>query len=268
MPSELDWENARLVLPYLVDYAQKRETITYGGLAAKAGKHHRRMPNALGVIRDEICIPRKLPLINAIVIKQDTGQPGHSFLPEGTGHLNVDEYRQAYQLLRDEVFAYQGWYQVLEALSLLPVEKSPEDFNKEGREYLSYEARQGGVGEGDDHRRLKLFIARHPEILGLPEQRAGDTEVELLSGDRCDVVFWMPNSVAVAEIKNGERGELVKGIFQTVKYRAILEAQKGQGAPYPVTAFLVAYNIPNDIAAFAARFGIECREVTSSQIME
>jgi polyribonucleotide nucleotidyltransferase len=37
MPSELDWENARLVLPYLVDCAQKRETITYGELAAKVG---------------------------------------------------------------------------------------------------------------------------------------------------------------------------------------------------------------------------------------
>ena len=266
MPSELDWENARLVLPYLVDCAQKRETIKYGELAVIVGKHVRRMPNALGVIRDEICIPKKLPFINAIVINQDTKQPGHSFLPEGTRHLTPEEYRQAYERLRDEVFAHRGWYQVLADLGLSPVEKSPADFDKEAREYLRYEARQGGAGEGDDHRRLKLFIARHPELLGLPAKSAGGTEVELLSGDRCDVVFWMP-IVAVAEIKNGERGELVKGIYQAVKYRALLEAQKGFGERYPVMAYLVAYQIPDDIARFAQRFQIRCLVVGHERVI-
>jgi hypothetical protein len=63
----------------------------------------------------------------------------------------------------------------------------------------------------------------------------------------------------VVEIKNGEIGELVKGVYQAIFQRALLQAEKGHGNSCQVDAILVAYEIPADISFFAAKFGIRCR---------
>ncbi len=47
----------------------------------------------------------------------------------------------------------------------------------------------------------------------------------------------------MVEIKNGDPGELVKGIYQAVKYRALMQDEKGHGNPALVDAILVAYSI-------------------------
>ena len=55
-------------LPIIVNLAQKRDLMTYGDISKKARVHHRVIPHALGYIRDEICIPRKLPLLNVLIV--------------------------------------------------------------------------------------------------------------------------------------------------------------------------------------------------------
>ena len=63
-----------------------------------------------------------------------------------------------------------------------------------------------------------------------------------MSGDRCDVVFDLGElGYAVVEIEDGQRGELVKGINQAVKYRALMEAEKGHGEPVSVSLTPVAF---------------------------
>ena len=105
---------------------------------------------------------------------------------------------------------------------------------------------------------LKEHVARNPTEIGLQPTKQGEQEYPFVSGDKCDVVFDLDqNGYAVVEIKNGERGELVRGIYQAIKYRALMVAEKGHGENYPVSAYLVAYDIPNDIAALARRFGIQ-----------
>lgn len=47
MATDYSIENARLAVPYLIEYAKKGETITYGQLAAKIGRHHRAVPHLL-----------------------------------------------------------------------------------------------------------------------------------------------------------------------------------------------------------------------------
>ena len=71
---------------------------------------------------------------------------------------------------------------------------------------------------------------------------------------------------AVVEVKNGERGELVKGVYQAVKYRALMEAEKGHGESYPVKAILVAFEIPEDIAAFAEKLGVRPLSIQLSSV--
>lgn len=114
-------ENALLALPHLVHCARQRRTLTYGELGSKIGQFHRNVPLFLSYIRDEICTPRGVPPINAIVVSKTTGLPGVSFLRGVTADLGSDEYHSAFQELRDEVFAYEAWYALLHELGLTPI---------------------------------------------------------------------------------------------------------------------------------------------------
>jgi hypothetical protein len=81
------------------------------------------------------------------------------------------------------------------------------------------------------------------------------------------VVFDLDqNGYAVVEIKNGERRELVKGIYQAIKYRALMVAEKGHGENYPVSAHLAAYDIPDDIVALAGKFKIQWHIISRSVV--
>jgi hypothetical protein len=121
---------------------------------------------------------------------------------------------------------------------------SGEDLNERGREYAIQVKRRGG-GEGMAHLHLKKYVASNPHALGLHTSTFGIKEYLYVSGDECDVVFDLPDgNSAVVEVKDGRgaKGELVKGIYQAVKYRALMVAEKGQGAngfaPSPRTVCL------------------------------
>lgn len=259
----------QLALPVLVDCAQKREIITYGDLTRRIGASNPRiMGHVLGHLRDDICHPRDLPLINAIVVRKADHLPGDAFLPEGTGHLDAEDYLTEFERFRDGVFKYPHWDELLRELGLDPVEKTPADLAEEARQHLDVQRRQGGTGEGDRHRDLKAFIATRPDLLDIPPDAAVTIEEELLSGDRCDVVFRWEGQAAVVEVKRGERGELMQGIYQAIKYRAVLTAQEGEGGPFPVAVHLVAYAVPPDIVGFARRFDINCLLVELDEVQE
>jgi hypothetical protein len=267
MATDHSIEIAKLALPHLVDAAQKRETLTYGGLGQRIRRHHRTLSYPLGYIRDEICRRRDLPWISAIVVNGNTGLPGDDFLPEGTANLTPAEYREKFEGLRDSVFRYSNWGVLLKELRLTPIRKNPADLDSEARAYLNVLKRSGGGPEGAAHLQLKEFVVKHPETVGLTSECVGKKEFCFLSGDECDVVFFVGRKKAVVvEIKNGERGELVKGIYQTVKYRALMTAEMGHGSKYPVDAFLVAYDIPSDIVGFAKRFRVRCTVVARSSL--
>jgi hypothetical protein len=127
MATELTIERAELILPHLVDCAKHRRTITYGDLGRKIGVHHRAISRPLGYIRDEICAPRGLPFITALVISQTTEMPGDNWLPEGTGHLTSDQYQEEYEKFRGEAFDCDKWDAVLEELSLPSVSDAEND---------------------------------------------------------------------------------------------------------------------------------------------
>jgi len=254
--------NAHLALPHLVHCATMRKTMTYSDLGAKIGQHWRATPHLLFYIRDEICIPRHLPLLTAIVVNKSKGLPGKSWLPGGTAHLSPEEYRQTYEAARDEVFAFDGWEALLEDLGLPRIRPTVQALNEEGRARALYLERRGGVGEGQLHRVLKQYVAENPAAIGLCSAMAVDQEYLFVSGDRCDVVFDLGEAGhAVVEIKDRERGDLLRGIYQAVKYRALMEAEKGLGEGYPVSAHLVSHCMDDDIRALAKRFQVHCHTV-------
>jgi hypothetical protein len=125
--TQLTIDRAHLALPHLVHCAQQHRAITYGELSKRMGlSHHRPLSNPLYFIRDEICTPRGLPLLTAIVVRQDTHLPGDSWLPEGTGHLSDDEYEREFRRNRDLVFVCDRWGALLEDLGLNPIQESED----------------------------------------------------------------------------------------------------------------------------------------------
>jgi len=259
MATDYTINNARLALPHLVYHAQMHETITYGEISRKINRHWRAARYFLGFIRDNICFKKGLPYISAIVVNAGTRMPGKGFLPKGTEGLSKEEYRQRFEKERDKVFACNKWDDLLKELDLEPIQKTAEDLDQEGIEYTKFLKRTGG-GESKQHKQLKNYIAKNPKAIGLSLEKEGEKEFPFISGDECDVIFDLgKEGFAVIEVKNGQRGELVKGLYQAIKYRALMEAQKGGGKRYPVKAFLVAYSIPRDIADYASRFGVECK---------
>lgn len=269
MTTDLTIDYGEKLLPHLVHAARIRKTLTYGELAAKIGVHHRALRYPLGYVRDDICIKRGLPLITCIVVNDGTHLPGREWLPEGTSHLTDEEYKKAFEKFRDQVFAYKGWDALLNELELSPVDPTIEDLDERGRAYSEILERSGSTGEGEDHRRLKEFVAAHPEAIGLEPESAAQMEYLFIADDRADIIFGTgPDAWAVVEIKNGEIGELVKGVYQAIKYRALLQAEKGHGNSCQVNAILVAYEIPADISFFAAKFGIRCRIIRRETVDE
>jgi hypothetical protein len=266
MTTELSKEYGEKILPYLVQVAKTKKTITYKELAANIGAHHRAMGNALAYVRDDICIPKGLPLITCIVVNGNTGLPGESWLPQGTSNLSDEEYKQEFIRYRDQVMVYHGWDALLKELDLPVVDPTIDDLDERGRAYSEYIERIGG-GEGKDHMKLNEYVAAHPEAIGLPAESAAQMEYLFIAGDRADIVFGTgPDAWAVVEIKKGEIGELVKGVYQAIKYRALLQAEKGHGLTCQVDAFLVASEIPAEVSMFAAKVGIRCRIIRLENI--
>lgn len=72
---------------------------------------------------------------------------------------------------------------------------------------------------------MKQFIASHPESLNEQISGKGVCEHILLSGDRLDVFFPKSNVVVEVKPKSAPDADILRGLFQCVKYKAILEAE-------------------------------------------
>ena len=105
--------------------------------------------------------------------------------------------------------------------------------------------------ESEAHKCLKQRIASNPTIVGLKANENGEQEKRLWSGDEVDVYF--KRSAVAVEIKAGNAGvsELHRGVFQCVKYKAILCAQQISEGHIPTADCRLAIGPP--------RFQKNCR---------
>ncbi|MHC1761761.1 MAG: hypothetical protein AB9917_20055 [Negativicutes bacterium] len=121
---------------------------------------------------------------------------------------------------------------------------------------IARKRKYGPGGEGAEHKKLKEWIAKHPELLGLSNISKKEIEQHVFpSGDLPDIVFGLNKDMfAVVEI---ETNYPTPGAFQAIKYKALMCAEKG----LPITsnkvqAFLVAWDIPKDVKDFCDRYMI------------
>ena len=169
---------------------------------------------------------RQVPPIQALVINKSFGCPGAGFAffaPDAKDFKRAT--RRGRRLIVDsmlrEVFNFTDWDQVLDTFELprAPVVELPP---------ADEISAHGGGGEGAEHQRLKKAVSVNPQWIGLPNSLSpGKVEANLRSGDSLDVLFSDSNRRIAVEVKGASApvGEVIRGLFQCVKYEAVLDAE-------------------------------------------
>lgn len=225
-PGEKTAENVRKAIPVLVGWAKRGETKhTYGDLIKKLG--HSRYSGigvVLGVIKDVTDelgsrTGEVIPTLNALVVNKN-GLPSNGFFYVHKDYEKMDRRMKEYIVESENKKAlnYKNWDWVLASLGLTP------DLNSSDIESIR-KGTFGYGGEGEDHKRIKEYIAKHPESIGLDANLRADNEFILLSGDRLDVYFPTINLAVEVKPLTSPDSDILRGLFQCVKYKAILDAE-------------------------------------------
>jgi hypothetical protein len=264
-------EKAAETLRWLVKLAEARRAIQYGELGKLIGAHQRVIGHILGTIGFALEeLKSKLPdipPIQILVVNKKKGIPGFSgmswLVPEKElrEKLPLEAQRAICEGAHQRIFKWDHWREVLAAFGLQPLTLSELPL-EEALHVI--ETATPHIGEGEDHRRLKEYVANNPTVIHLSQTIPhGKMEQIMLSGDRMDVFFEMPQEWVCVEIKAKHSGEadILRGIFQCVKYKAVLEAQRHylSSAKFPdVRVLLVLANeLPKGLQRVKQFLGVE-----------
>lgn len=213
--------------------------LTYGSLAKKVnypephiGSHFgRNIGDTLGVMGhyfDELVIDgESVPLMQALVVSQSKKLPSDG----------LKEFYRAYPSLSDEKkrdFLHTEYKRIFEfgdrwekALSTLGIQKGETNCSEKEVQTSKLYNPYGSEGS-PEHKALRDFIAKNPNIVELNSTNTGVTEYPLKSGDMVDVVFDTGDSIVGVEVKSRRSGndDLERGLYQCVKYTSVLEAER------------------------------------------
>ena len=208
----------------------------YSQLGSELKYPARGMGRVLGTVGSELqklsrSWSRPIPPIQCLVVNRQTRLPGRGigwFVPNRAAFekCGPSEKRRIMDALLSEVFTFQNWQAVLKAFGM-----------NAGRMRMirplpaqAIAASAGhGEGESPEHKALKEYVSMHPEIVGLPKKSSvGQTEHPFESNDAIDVLFQHGDEWVGAEVKSARSPEtdILRGLFQCVKYQALIEAQQ------------------------------------------
>ena len=171
-----------------------------------------------------------IPPIQFLVVQKKSGVPGVgisadvSDIPDFKG-LSLRQKRLLVDQRHAAIYAFPRWNDVLLATGLEAPPPATED------EPLQRASSYGfGGPESAAHKALKELIAASPDLLGLRAKvLATSIEYPLPSGDSVDVLVEARDLWIAVEVKAGgaPEHEILRGLFQCVKYRALLRAVAG-----------------------------------------
>ena len=105
----------------------------------------------------------------------------------------------------------------------------------------------------------------HPEEFGAPADCTSEIEKLLKSNDEIDVWFMVPSEQLAVEVKSVRSNDLdlSRGIFQCVKYKAVLEAEaRCAGSTPTIRTLLVSEKpLPKECARQAELLGIRVQVI-------
>lgn len=169
----------------------------------------------------------KIPSLNSLCTKNGVPSNGFGFVRPGYEKLTEEEKKEVTTLWTSKAISYgKKWFKVLDRLGIEPI----NDFTQQEIEAITQKPKDRiGGGEGSAHRELKNRICNNPDIIGYDNVKHAATEEVLPSGDKLDVYFELNNGDIVAvEVKSAtsDDDDHKRGIFQCVKYQAVLEAMQ------------------------------------------
>ncbi|KJE35045.1 hypothetical protein UF64_10110 [Thalassospira sp. HJ] len=211
---------------------------------------------------------QSLPLLNVLLVKKDTHEPGSgagSYLAEKYGLAKLREekapdryphlWRKTFQKAAGEVYEYQNWKEVYEGIYK---EKWPEERLKKPKG-TERDGRFGKGGEGENHKALRLWVKDNIRKVapGMKNARS-ETEVELYSGDRVDVAYFSSSRTLGIEVKSIDSDwfDLRRGIFQCVKYEAVLRAQDPRSNHSVKVLLITETELDGNLKSLARRLGV------------
>ncbi|MBC6441201.1 MAG: hypothetical protein GDA49_12505 [Rhodospirillales bacterium] len=256
-------EIAVALAPILLQCAKDRQRITYGdaaeavfqlGLVDKRPSAFYNIGNALGTLMEALHAQygKKLPPLNSLVVRKKEGVPSDEavgirryikkhFQKECEyAELTWKERKELFneQPIWPKVYNYPDWDNVLSEYYENQTGKSiprniPLKYDKDRNSAGNY----GGGGEGPEHEALKKYVLKYPKHLKsllkqynyrarINNRPARIAEYQFPSLDKADVVYIDPKKPVVIEVKSSisDYHDLRRGIYQCVKYRALLES--------------------------------------------
>jgi hypothetical protein len=263
-------KRAQRALPLLVRQALVQKPIYYQQLADELAMPLARNLNyvlgSIGVTLKKL--GRKwnepIPSIQSLAINKASKHPGPGFFGGKIAYqrLTKKQREARVQSLFVEVYSYPKWPQVLKALKLEPTKTNAATIVEEARNFHPR-------GESQRHKQLKEAIAQKPELVHLPvSSQCLGTEYSLPSGDALDVFFQRGRHLYAVEVKSALSpvGDIARGLFQCVKYQAVLEAWKSsQGQEVDVSVILaLEAALPNELLSLKNALQITVVELVSS----
>lgn len=237
-------------LPILIRWAQEGEAHSYSDLAQELhdnyGHEIKARKDLYGTVAGGVAQAlqwlseqwkRPIPPLHAIVVNKATKHPGEGAITISPAYFagkkldTEDERRVHLREAMEDVFTYPDWDRVARALGatmLIPAAGQVEEVAADALIPLP-KVQQGGGPESAQHQALKRWVASHPEELGdFGNYLAGTNEKLLSSGDRLDAHFDNGKQRLAVEVKTSRcsEDELQRGVYQAVKYRAILRAEQ------------------------------------------
>jgi len=266
---------AQEALPVLVRQARAAQTIFYSDLARElAVPNHRNLNVVLDAIGTALVAigaaeSQDIPPIQVLVVNKETGLPGEGFVLPLDADVALDDLREDQRRLvitaaLQRVFLFPRWDQVLAWLGLAPL---GVDFTSAITAASSFR----GGGEGEQHKALKEYVAARPNLFDLRSGVRAVMEHPLPSGDSLDVSFDNGRDWVGVEVKSAISGlgDVTRGLFQCVKYRAVMEAvvvSEPRERSVRVVLVLEA-NLPPELVPLRNRLGVEViEEISPSEI--
>ena len=272
---------ARRMFPLLVWCAQQGKKITYGQLDTELQRrgwgHHvnvvvyGRPAGTIGnaCIEIEREIGEKIPPLNALVVNAKSGIPGTgcdyylaTYLDKNRSRSLTNAQRKAMaEETMEEVWRFQKWEEILNRCGFKPIHSGIPSLHSNSPRKAPRKRGWSTEPESPEHQALKKWVAENPQVLGskIP-YRSGKTEWLFASADRVDVMFEHKDGCMAVEVKaaNANDADLERGIYQCVKYQALLRAElKAEGKiPNGSSLLITEVQLSSDLQTLANLLGV------------
>lgn len=151
-----------------------------------------------------------------------------NFLGIDKSELEPNVRKGLVQTAQEHVYAYPHWDCVFAHFGNQPL--APETTPiPQGPIVLPAMPNHAGAVESDLHKALKRHVADNTLLVSAYGRfPKGVNEHPLRSGDRHDVFFHNASAMLAVEVNPADapEPEIIRGVFQVVKYRAVLKAEQ------------------------------------------